>query len=180
MKQLVGLLAAMAALVGAAGASFAEDARAYARRVDRLHRALVSSDCAGALPDASTVAADPQFSTLEKAKRRDFLGVLGECALKNDDAERAFRTAEQAVGLEPSELWAQLTRMSYGHRFGAPAITVSAFRSIAASNPAQVRALEAREVQAVINAAQRSDPTGAAARDVQALLAALRTASPPP
>ena len=180
MIKLAGMLAALSALIGAADLSLAEEAPGYARRVERAKQALETPDCAAALPEGSMIAADPRFSTLEPVRRRDFLGVLGTCALKNDDAERAFRTAEQAARLEPTELWAQLTRMSYGHRLGSPAATVAAFRAIAASNPGQVRALQAREVQAVVDAAQRSDPTGAAALEVQALLGALRSASPPP
>jgi hypothetical protein len=178
--KIASTLALALAFLGAPHTSFAEEAPGYGRRVERAKQALETPDCAAVLAEGAMIAADPRFSTLDRARRRDFLGVLGTCALKNDDAERAFQTAEQAARLEPTELWAQLTRMSYGHRLGSPAVTVAAFRAIAASNPGQVRALEAREIQAVVDAARRSDPSGAASREVETLLDAIRSASPPP
>lgn len=166
MRILLGAAAAAALTLGPANANEYALARARA-----LYGQLQDeAQCEAALPAAREFWRSSDFGTLEAQAQAALLYQIMRCAWSLEDGQAAIAASRAARELGAA--WPDYALMQLGIRFDDDALAVESFHALNARDAATVKALPARLVWGVVNAADRLDRSGAASLRVHDALAA--------
>lgn len=143
---------------------------AFLARTQDVFRKLNASKCADVLPDASAIAAAPDFANLRLEGRWAFLQSLTRCAWRSDRTELALEAVDKAIALDAP--WAPESKLRLSLDNNRDPAALAAFDIMAARTPDRMRALDERIVWGLLRAANRLDRSGTRALAIHETLLA--------
>jgi tetratricopeptide (TPR) repeat protein len=132
-----------------------------AELASQIEESPLGPNCGENLPRLAELVARPDFPESMHARRQALhLTHLALCTADSGKLEAALEYANRAAAADPESFSAQGIRLPLGIQVNQPGYSVDAFEAISRLRPEFIRSIDTYRINQLVDAANRSDPSG--------------------